>query len=331
MSAVVAPTARAAASVAVLLPCRNEEATIAKVVRDFRRSVPDAEIYVYDNASTDKTGEVAARAGAIVRVVPEPGKGNVLRRMFAEIEASVFVVADGDDTYDSAAAPELIRRLLDDNLDMVVAVRLEDEEATNAYRSGHRSGNQLLTKSVHWLFGAGSTDMLSGYRVFSRRFVKSFPAGSSGFETETEMTVHALDLRLPFAEIATSYGDRPADSTSKLRTIPDGVKILSFILKLCKDYRPSRFFGVQTIACWGIVGITALLARGKFHAWTPAAFVAAAFTVLGMIFLLAGIILESLGRNRRELKRMLYLAVSVEAPNRSGDGGSPGRPPGPAA
>lgn len=298
-------------SVAVLLPCRNEEVTINKVVRDFQRSLPAAEIYVYDNASTDRTAEVAAAAGAVVRSVSQPGKGNVLRRMFADIEASVYVLADGDDTYDPTAAPELVRRLVDANLDMVVATRLEDQDDVNAYRRGHRRGNQLLTQSVHWLFGAGSSDMLSGYRVLSRRFVKSFPAVSSGFESETEMTVHALDLNLPFEEVATSYGERPADSSSKLRTIPDGLKILTFILRLCKDYRPLRFFGAHVVACWSAAAFAVFIADGQLHAWTPLAFVAATLTVLGMIFLLAGIILDSLRRNRREVKRMLYLAVRM--------------------
>ena len=297
-------------AVAVLLPCRNEAAAIAKVVRDFQRNLPEATVYVYDNASTDDTAKTAAAAGAIVRTVPEPGKGNVLRRMFADIEASVYVVADGDDTYDATAAPAMVHRLLDGHLDMVVGDRQEAEDATRAYRCGHRSGNQLLTRSVHWMFGNGSNDMLSGYRVFSRSFVKSFPAVSTGFEIETEMTVHALDLNLPFDEVPTRYCDRPADSASKLRTIPDGIKILTFIIKLWKDYRPMRFFGAHAAACGIGAAAVALAADGQLHAWTPAAFAAATLTGFAMLFLLIAIILDSLGRSRREVKRMLYLAVA---------------------
>lgn len=307
------PQRGAGTSVAVLLPCRNEEVAIAKVVRDFHRALPAAQIYVYDNASTDRTAEVATAAGAIVRSVPQPGKGNVLRRMFADIEASVYVVADGDDTYDAAAAPALVRRLVDGHLDMVVGDRQESEEAIRAYRCGHRSGNRLLTRSVHLMFGNGASDMLSGYRAFSRPFVKSFPAVSNGFEIETEMTVHALDLNIPFDEVPTTYSGRPDESASKLRTIPDGIKILTFILKLWKDYRPLRFFGAHALSCWAGAAIIAATANGQLHAWTPEAFVAAALTVLGMIFLLAGIILDSLGRGRRELKRMLYLGVGRQA------------------
>ena len=294
-------------SVAVLLPCRNEEASIGTVVRDFRRALPSATVYVYDNASSDRTAEIARAAGAIVRYAPEPGKGNVLRRMFAEIDATVYVLADGDDTYDAAMAPMLVKRLLNEDLDMVVGTRVESEAAHEAYRRGHRLGNRLLTRSVHVLFGNGSQDMLSGYRVFSRRYVKSFPATSRGFETETEMTVHALELSLPFAEVPTEYKDRPAGSTSKLRTIPDGFRILKFILMLCKDYKPLRFFGSLSLLC-GLLGLASRLLPGaSAQVWSVPTGIALAG--LMFLFLLAGIILDSLGRSRREVKRMLYLAV----------------------
>jgi glycosyltransferase involved in cell wall biosynthesis len=296
--------------VAVLLPCRNEEATIASVVRDFRHALPDASIYVYDNASVDDTAEAAKAAGAVVREAPLPGKGNVLRRMFADIDASVYVLADGDSTYDAAAAPTLVERLRSQNLDMVVGRRVAVDDPANCFRRGHRTGNLLLTKSVHWLFGDGSEDMLSGYRVFSRRYVKSFPASSRGFEAETEMTVHALDLSLPFDEVPTIYRERPRESASKLRTIPDGLRILKFILVLCKDYRPLRFFGCLAMLA-GLVGVVAgASAGGARRPWAPETVLSVVSAMLIMVFLLAGLILDSLGRSRRELKRMLYLTLA---------------------
>jgi glycosyltransferase involved in cell wall biosynthesis len=271
---------------------------------------------VYDNASNDRTSAVARDAGAVVRFVPQPGKGNVLRRMFAEVDADVYVLADGDDTYEAAAAPHLVEHLVRHRLDMVVGTRVESEDSEAAYRRGHRLGNHLLTRSVHWLFGDGSGDMLSGYRVFSRRYVKSFPAFSHGFETETEMTVHALELGLAFDELPTEYRDRPANSSSKLRTIPDGIRILSFILLLCKDYRPTRFFGAMAGASGLLAGMSVVAAHGQLGSWSPATLLAAFFAVFAVIAVLAGIILDSLGRSRREIKRLLYLAV----PN--GDTGS---------
>jgi glycosyltransferase involved in cell wall biosynthesis len=295
--------------VAVLLPCRNEQVTIGKVVSDFKRALPDATVYVYDNASSDLTADEATRAGAVVRRAPAAGKGNVLRRMFAEIDADVYVLADGDDTYDASVAPELIRRLRDDHLDMLIGLRVESEEARNAYRAGHRLGNRLLSGTVSRLFGHGSRDMLSGYRVLSRRYVKSFPAFSRGFETETEMTVHALDLSLPFDEVPTEYRDRPEESVSKLRTIPDGLRILKFILVLCKDYRPLRFFGSLAAVATLAALISGTAAHG-LHAWTPAAFGAGGFAAIAVLSTLAGVILDSLGRSRREMKRVLYLTVA---------------------
>ena len=228
--------------VAVLIPCYNEAAAIGGVVRDFRAALPNAMIFVYDNNSTDDTSEVARRAGAIVRREPQRGKGNVVRRMFADVEADVFVLVDGDDTYDASCVRVLIDRLLHDSLDMVNAARTAQSDG--AYRRGHRFGNLFLTGCVAYVFGSQLSDMLSGYRVFSRRFVKSFPALSAGFEIETELTVHALELRLPIAEVPTRYGERPAGSASKLNTYRDGVRILMTIFKLVKLEKPLQFFGV---------------------------------------------------------------------------------------
>jgi len=291
--------------IAVLLPCRNEETTIGNVVRDFRLALPSANIYVYDNASTDRTCEVAAEAGAICRRVPMLGKGNVLRRMFTEIDADAYVLADGDDTYEAAAAPAMVNRLFSRHLDMIVGLRIESAEVAEAYRPGHRLGNLLLTRSVHWLFGAGSDDMLSGYRVFSRRYVKSFPAYSRGFETETEMTVHALDARLPYEEMPTQYRARPEESESKLRSIPDGIKILKFIVLLCKDYRPLMFFG-SLAAGWSVLALPSFVLDG----WTP---FGVTFAILAGVFAFLGVLLESLGRSRKEMERTQYLAIPATA------------------
>jgi glycosyltransferase involved in cell wall biosynthesis len=232
--------------VAVLVPCFNEEVAIAKVVADFQAALPEATIYVYDNNSTDGTVEVARRAGAVVGRETHQGKGNVVRRMFADVDADVIVLVDGDATYDAQSVRVLIARLLDDRLDMVVAARIHDDEA--AYRMGHRLGNRLFSASVDWVFNATFTDILSGYRVFSRRFVKSFPVLSRGFEIEIELTVHALELELPTAEIATPYYARPAGSASKLSTWRDGLRILSTIVNLYRAERPLVFFGGLGIA-----------------------------------------------------------------------------------
>ena len=228
--------------VAVLLPCYNEAAAIAQTVADFRAALPDAAIYVYDNNSTDRTAEIAAAAGAIVRTERMQGKGNVVRRMFADVEADIYVMADGDATYEAAAAPGLIDLLVSDQLDMVVGARKSEVEA--AYRRGHRFGNAMLTGMLAWLFGRSFTDILSGYRVFSRRFVKSFPVLSEGFEIETEISVHALELRMPVAERITAYAARPEGSESKLSTYRDGWRILKTILMLFRIEKPMAFFGL---------------------------------------------------------------------------------------
>jgi glycosyltransferase involved in cell wall biosynthesis len=313
-------------TVAVLLPCRNEAATIGKVVRDFRSAIPGATVYVYDNASTDDTAAAAQAAGAVVRYSPVPGKGRVLRQMFVDIDAAIFVVADGDDTYDAQASPAMIATLREHQLDMVIGTRVDSLMDRGAFRRFHRLGNWLLSRSVSRIFGDGSTDMLSGYRVLSRRYVKSFPALSSGFETETEMTVHALELCLPFEDVPTAYHERPNESASKLRTIPDGARILKLILLLCKDYRPLRFFGFTAGIAAALALTSGLLGFGNLHAWTPATFFVAGLSAIALMSLLAGVVLDSLRRSSREIKRMLYLAVHPThgpVPDRRG-GWSPG-------
>jgi glycosyltransferase involved in cell wall biosynthesis len=296
--------------VAVLVPCYNEGSTILSVVNDFRRALFGAEIYVFDNNSTDNTIELALSAGAVVRQVAYQGKGNVIRRMFADIEADVYILVDGDDTYDATAAPALVARLVDDGLDMVVARRVSDEQ--EAYRLGHRFGNVALTRFVASIFGKTFTDMLSGYRVFSRRYVKSFPAHSSGFETETELTVHALELRMPVAEVATTYKSRPDGSVSKLNTYRDGFKILRMILKLFRAERPLAFFSIGTAVCvltsvlMAIPLLETYFATGLVPRF-PTAILCAALVILGGIFLVCGIVLDTVTRGRDEVKRLAYL------------------------
>jgi glycosyltransferase involved in cell wall biosynthesis len=247
-------------TIAVLIPCYNEAVTIPKVVVDFRAALPDAVIYVYDNNSSDDTAAAASAVGAIVRTEPLQGKGNVVRRMFADVEADLYVLVDGDDTYLAKTSPEMIRQLLERQLDMVTGVRVTEIAA--AYRPGHRFGNVVLTGMVRWVFGDRVRDMLSGYRVFSRRFVKSFPALASGFETETEFTVHALESNMPVGEVATPYQDRPAGSSSKLRTYWDGLRILRAILLLVKETRPLPFFSCASMLLL-LFGIAlAVLAQG---------------------------------------------------------------------
>lgn len=303
-----------AISIAVIVPCHNEEVAIAGVVRDFRRALPTARIYVYDNKSTDRTAELAAQAGAIVGFEPFPGKGNVMRRMFSDIDADVYVLVDGDDTYDSASAPGMIRLLLDGQLDMVNGVRVSTQK--EAYRFGHRFGNVLLTDMVAMTFGRQFTDMLSGYRVFSRRFVKSFPALATGFEIETELTVHALELRMKTAELPTPYKERPEGSASKLNTLRDGVRILRTIAKLIKEERPIWFFGGIALALALLsVGLAAPLFTEYWRIGLvprlPTATLTASIMLLAFLSLTCGLILESVTRTRQELKRLAYLAIAA--------------------
>jgi hypothetical protein len=306
------PRARPAPRIAVLIPCYNEEVAIPRVVGAFRAALPDATIHVYDNNSRDRTREVAEAAGAVVRGESQQGKGHVVRRMLADIEADVYVMVDGDDTYEAADAPAMIRLLLDERLDMVTGVRVT--EATAAYRPGHRFGNRVLTGMVGAVFGNRVSDMLSGYRVFSRRFAKSFPALASGFETETEFTVHALELRLPVGELRTAYRERPPGSQSKLNTWRDGLRILNAIALLVRRERPLAFF-----AAMGVV--LALLAIGLavplVETWLetglvprlPTAVLATGLMLLSFLSLACGLILDTVTRGRLEAKRMAYLAI----------------------
>ncbi len=308
--------------IAVLIPCYNEEVAVPRVIRDFRQALPNASIYVYDNASTDRTAEVAAREGAIVGQEPYPGKGNVMRRMFSDIDADVYVLVDGDDTYDADAAPRLVRTLLDKQLDMVNGARVTNIK--EAYRFGHRIGNRLLTGLVQKIFGKQFDDMLSGYRVFSRRFVKSFPAISNGFEIETELTVHALELRMKTAEVPTRYKDRPEGSCSKLSTIRDGIRILKMIGLLVKEERPLMFFGCVFVA---LAALSIALATPVIFEFLqtglvpklPTAVLSAAMMLLAFLSLACGLILDTVTHSRRELKRLAYLEIQAPRwPARSG-------------
>ena len=298
--------------VAVLIPCYNEASSIAAVVADFRAALPAATIHVYDNNSTDDTVSRAAAAGALVRREALQGKGQVVRRMFADIEADAYILVDGDGTYDAAAAPALLARLLTDGLDMVTGTRQHDSAA--AYRPGHQFGNRLLTGIAASIFGDRITDMLSGYRAFSRRFVKSFPALSAGFETETEFTVHALELAMPIGEIMVRYGERPADSPSKLNTFRDGWRILRMILMLLRNERPLRFFGMLGIVTLLVAIALAIpvfveFARTGLVPRLPTAVLATGLSLLSFLSAFTGLILQTVTIGRREIKRLAYLAV----------------------
>ncbi|WP_254070411.1 glycosyltransferase [Acidisphaera sp. L21] len=298
--------------VAVLIPCHNEEVAIGRVVHQFRSALPQAVVFVYDNNSTDRTVAEASAAGAVVRSEPLQGKGNVVRRMFADIEADAYILVDGDDTYDATAAPEMLRLLVDGPLDMVTAARISD--TAGAYRTGHRTGNVVLTRLVTILFGDRVSDMLSGYRAFSRRFVKSFPALSTGFETETEFTVHALELAMPVGELTAYYKDRPAGSVSKLHTYTDGLRILRTILLLIKEARPFQFFFAGTAVLvlvalvLGIPVVADFMTTGLVPR-LPTAMLATALMGLAFLSCTCGFILDSVARGRKEAKRMAYLAI----------------------
>jgi glycosyltransferase involved in cell wall biosynthesis len=307
-----ARAAYAGLDIAVILPCYNEEAAIGAVVEGFRRELPQARIYVYDNNSKDRTSEVAAAAGAIVRSETLQGKGNVVRRMFADIDADIYLMCDGDITYDAASAPALIAKLVEENLDMVVGCRIDSEQA--AYRAGHRFGNALFTGFVAHLFGNRFTDILSGYRVFSRRYVKSFPALSNGFETETELTVHALQLRMPIGELDTPYGARLEGSTSKLSTYRDGFRILLMITKLFKNERPLLFFTIlfallALVALGLSVPVLVTYLETGLVPRLPTAVLAASVMLLAFLALTCGLVLDTVTHGRREMKRLAYLTV----------------------
>ena len=298
--------------VAVLIPCKNEAVAIGQVVTEFRAALPESLVFVYDNNSTDQTIAEARAAGAVVRSEALPGKGNVVRRMFADIDADAYILVDGDDTYDPAVAPAMLRMLVDEQLDMVTATRVTEVDA--AYRVGHRTGNRVLTKIVRLLFGDNVTDMLSGYRAFSRRFVKSFPALSTGFETETEFTVHALELAMPVSELRAAYKERPVGSTSKLRTYADGLRILRMIVMLVKEVRPLQFFfaGACVLALLALaLGVPIILHFMHTHLVPrlPTAVLASGLMGLAFLSTTCGFILDSVARGRKEAKRMAYLAV----------------------
>ena len=297
--------------IAVLLPCYNEEAAIAKVIAGFRKALPGAAIYVYDNNSRDRTVDKARKAGAIVRSERMQGKGHVVRRMFADVDADVYVMADGDLTYDPKAAPAMVAQLLAEELDMVVGTR--QHEAKDAYRGGHVLGNRLFTGLLARLFGRSFSDIFSGYRVFSRRFVKSFPVLSEGFEIETEMSVHALELRMPVGELATAYGARPEGSESKLSTFRDGWRILKTILTLYRIERPVLFYGgigallLVAAILLSIPLVLTYLDTGLVPRF-PTAILVTGMTIIAVLCFFAGLILDTVTRGRREMRRLAYLA-----------------------
>jgi glycosyltransferase involved in cell wall biosynthesis len=305
--------------IAVLVPCLNEAAGIASVVESFRQALPDARVFVYDNASTDETFAVAERAGAVARREPARGKGNVVRRMFADVEADVYVLVDGDGTYDAPSAPKMIELLCENHLDMVCGKRIDSQQA--AYRQGHRIGNRVLTGLVANLFGDSVTDILSGYRVMSRRFVKSFPALSKGFEIETELTVHALDLRVPIAEVATPYGVRAQGTVSKLNTWRDGWRILRTIGRLVKEERPFAFFftGGVLLALLSLGLATPVIIdfmRTGLVQRIPTAVLSTGVMLVAVLSFVCGLILDTVTRGRREIKRMHYLLHSNQVAGR---------------
>jgi glycosyltransferase involved in cell wall biosynthesis len=298
--------------IAVLLPCYNEEAAIGQTVAGFRAALPGATIYVYDNNSRDRTIEVACAAGAVVRTERMQGKGNVVRRMFADVDADIYVMADGDATYDAAAAPAMVARLVGEGLDMVVGTRVH--QAADAYRRGHVLGNRAMTGFLARLFGRSFTDIFSGYRVFSRRFVKSFPVLSSGFEIETEISVHALELKMPVGEIETAYAARPEGSHSKLSTWGDGLRILRTIVTLYRIEKPMEFFGLFALALAAAALVLAVpLVATYLHTGLvprfPTAILVTGLMILAFLNLFTGLILDTVVRGRREMRRLAYLAL----------------------
>ena len=300
--------------IAVLLPCYNEEAAIGRTVAGFRAALPGATIYVYDNNSRDRTREVAAEAGAIVRSERQQGKGHVVRRMFADIDADVYVMADGDLTYDPSAAPQMVDLLLAEQLDMIVGTRRHEEK--EAYRGGHVLGNRLFTGLLSGLFGRSFSDIFSGYRVFSRRFVKSFPVLSSGFEIETEMSVHALELRMPVGEVETVYLARPEGSESKLSTYSDGWRILKTIITLYRIERPVLFYGgigalLLALAVLLAVPLVITYLNTGLVPRFPTAILVTGITIVAVLCFFAGLILDTVTRGRREVRRLYYLSLAA--------------------
>jgi glycosyltransferase involved in cell wall biosynthesis len=305
-------TCKVQQTVAILIPCYNEARTIHEVIAEFRSALPSAEVYVYDNSSTDDTAAIAEAAGATVRTEARRGKGNVVRRMFADVNADIFILVDGDGTYDAAAAPALIERLLTEGLDFVNGARRPMDKGS--FPAGHRLGNWMLSRLVRWIFGPQFRDMLSGYKALSRRLVKSFPAMSRGFETETELAVHALELRMPCGEVDAGYGQRPEGSQSKLRTFRDGTKILMLILRLVKDERPLQFFALVGLLLFLIAGllitpvIVTYVETGLVPRF-PTAILALGLVIIGTLNFFVGLILDMTTRTRQELKRLVYLSL----------------------
>ena len=297
-----------------MIPCFNEGVAIGATVRDFRATLPQAEVYVYDNNSTDLTSEEARHAGAVVRSESLQGKGNVVRRMFADVEAEVYVLVDGDATYDPRSAPSMIDKLVQNQLDMVVGCR--QDLSDGAYRKGHRFGNLVLTRLLAWMFGKHFSDTLSGYRVFSRRFVKSFPALSNGFEIETEINVHALSLRMPIGEVITPYSERPEGSASKLSTYADGIRILNAIVTLVRQERPMPFF-LTVSGCTALISLALFYPVAITFAHTgqvprlPTAVLCTGLFGLSMLSATCGLILDTVTHGRRELRRLAYLTHSA--------------------
>lgn len=307
--------------IALVVPCYNEEAAIAQVIRSFREALPAMEIFVFDNNSSDNTVSVARAEHARVINVPLPGKGNVVRRMFADVEADIFVMVDGDSTYDASSVTRLVDKLIDENLDMVVGCRETPQEvAGEAYRRGHQWGNRMLTQSIVSIFGGGFTDMLSGYRIFSKRYVKSFPALSSGFEIETELTVHALELRMPYGELMTPYGSRPEGSESKLSTYRDGLRILKTIFRLYMSERPFAFYGL----CAAVMAVISILImipvfieflKTGLVPRIPSVMLSASIMICALLSFMCGLILDNVTRGRHEMKRLAYLAIPLYEKN----------------
>ena len=297
--------------IAVLVPCFNEEAAVATVVGDFRKALPSAQIYVYDNNSSDRTAAVAREAGAEVRSEYRQGKGHVVRRMFADVDADVYVLVDGDATYDAPSAPRMIDVLLSEHLDMVVGLRVDQSEA--AYRRGHRTGNWMLTSFLSQVFGKAFKDILSGYRVFSRRFVKSFPVLSDGFEIETELSVHALELALPVAEVETPYYARPEGSFSKLNTWRDGLRIIGTILKLYRSEKPLRFFTavgifLALVSIGLAIPIVVTYLETGLVPRLPTAVLSMGLMIVALLSASSGLVLDTVTRGRREMKLLAYLS-----------------------
>lgn len=309
-------------NVALIIPCYNEESTISKVIHNFLLEMPGLDVFVFNNNSNDRTADIVKNEHAHLIHVSLPGKGNVVRRMFADVDADIYVMVDGDATYDSAAVSLLVDKLIDESLDMVVGCRKTDESMSNhAYRHGHQWGNMMLTKTVMMIFGGKFTDMLSGYRAFTRRYVKSIPVLSHGFEIETELTVHALELRMPYGEVMTSYGARPEGSESKLSTFKDGFKILKTIARLYMTERPLAFFGLLGT----LIAITAIFLsiplateyiRMGLVPRLPTAILSASMIICALLSFSCGLVLDTITRGRHEMKRLVYLSIPLPKPTR---------------